>query len=57
MIENSEDLKIKVCDFGIIPPPPEGSWGGSGLTFSAGYRGCWADSGPDPGAIYFHVLF
>ncbi len=33
----------------LVSPPPGGSGGGSGLSFSLGDRGFWADSGPDPG--------
>ncbi len=33
----------------LVSPPPGGSGGQFGLSFSQGYRGFCADSGPDPG--------
>ncbi len=33
-----------------------GPGGGSGLQFSLGNRGCWADFGPDPGGNFIGIL-
>ena len=39
------------------PPPPGGPGGGSGLPFSSGDRGFWADSGPHPGENLIFYLY
>ncbi len=42
--------------FVLVPRPPGGSGGGSGLSFSKGSRGFLVDSGLDPGGNHFLFL-